>query len=889
MKVLKPQTLSLLHRVVDDPRQPQLVVVVLGFFAFGRERLLPEATLWPFAAMELGADAGLDECLPKTRGEILVGGRCYAPGGAPVGATYVRATVGSLDKRLAVIGDREWRDGLPSAPQPFVEMPLTWERAFGGPGFARNPLGKGVPPVPHMRSAFPLPNIETWGRLVAGPADTPDPAGLLPLDSSWPQRARKAGTYDEAWLRERFPGFAADVDPAFFNAAPADQQRDGFFAGGEPFRFENMHPGKPALEGRLPSLRARAFVERRGEGGSQLGEVPLQLDTVWFFPHAERGVLVFRGVVPVAEDDAADVETLLVAAERLDAPRTPEHYRDELARRLDPDRGHVHSLHDRGLVPEAVAGEEDELPEQQNEMQELLAGERLQERYGQRGGERMRQQVIAEARAAVAAAGLDPEAYVRVPEPPPPLPDPKDVEAVLKRIEEEEAAAEAQRAELDAMKAAMEADARRACEEAGVDYDAAVAAAKAEAVRPPKRRADEELARLRGVLEEAKAHGAEAPELEAKLASGELLAMLHEADRAAAESYQDSVHLMDAPAPRQGDEAARARDRVVAAVAAGASFAEVDVTGADLSGLDLSGADLAGGFLAGASLRGARMAATHCDRAVLAHADLSGADLEGASLRGANLGGAVFRGARLTKADLTGAVLQRASLSGGDFEQAILEDANLFEATLQDVIFRRARLCEVNFLKCDLRGCSFAGADLTKANFVEVDLTGVDFEGATLELVTLVGCRVDGANFARANLGKLHAVNGCSFTGCDFRGASLSDAFLRGANLAGATFDESTLRGADLSECELHAASLRAASAVDARFVRADLTGAEMDDTDLRQASLSKAIVRGTDLTGANLFRADLSRLVVDDTTKLAGANLKQARIHPKRNADGRA
>ena len=62
-------------------------------------------------------------------------GRCFAPRQAPVGAVGVRLKVGEgdVDKRLAVVGDREWRGGVPTNPTPFVEMPIDWRHAFGGP------------------------------------------------------------------------------------------------------------------------------------------------------------------------------------------------------------------------------------------------------------------------------------------------------------------------------------------------------------------------------------------------------------------------------------------------------------------------------------------------------------------------------------------------------------------------------------------------------------------------------------------------------------------------------------------------------------------------------------------------------------------------------------
>ncbi len=98
-----------------------------------------------------------------------------------------------------------------------------------------NPLGKGY--IEHNTDqsgkVLPLPNIEYANRLVSSPSDCPEPAGLGPLDLMWPQRSSKAGTYDSKWLKTRFPGHAEDLDWAFYNAAPHDQQFQDFFQGDE--------------------------------------------------------------------------------------------------------------------------------------------------------------------------------------------------------------------------------------------------------------------------------------------------------------------------------------------------------------------------------------------------------------------------------------------------------------------------------------------------------------------------------------------------------------------------------------------------------------------------------------------------------------------------------
>ena len=82
----------------------------------------------------------------KTRADIVLVGKAYAPDGSPVTTLDVVLRVGDLRKTIRVIGDRHWvcEEGLmrrgrflnvsASEPEPFNKMEITYERAFGGMG-----------------------------------------------------------------------------------------------------------------------------------------------------------------------------------------------------------------------------------------------------------------------------------------------------------------------------------------------------------------------------------------------------------------------------------------------------------------------------------------------------------------------------------------------------------------------------------------------------------------------------------------------------------------------------------------------------------------------------------------------------------------------------------
>ncbi len=872
MKTIKPQRLGVLARSFENGDACYFAVSVLVFFPFAPPSApLAEADLWKLAAAELG-DEPIDAAMPKQRGEVLVTGSAH-PFGGPRPACAPRVALGAVDKTLYVVGDRSWKRGVASDPTPFTEMPITWERAFGGEGYAQNPLGKGLAPLrTEHGESHPLPNVEDPKRLVRGPADRPPPAGFGPYDLTWPQRFSKVGTYDAAWLAERFPGFARDMDWAIFNTAPEDQQITGYFQGDEAFTLEHLHPEKARLEGRLPGVRARAFVTLKGEAGEAFREIPTALDTVRLFPRAERGVLIFHGMIEVAEDDGADVLHLVLGCEDLGEPKPVEHYRAVLAQRLDKKNGYLLGLRDRDLMParDSLAGAPAEDSPKTVGVQGLLR--RNMRRRAEAEHEQAKQRMI--------ALGVDPALVPPLPPEEPP-PDPDDLPAVVERM-----TAEADRAKEDAERKKAEAEhhARAAYAAQGLDYDQAMRDAEAGAGGPPRFSAAAELDKLRGASRQAKTLGVAVPEVDAVLADPTLEERLLAAEQQMREAYQKFAHHFPAAARLEGDPAARVRREVAEGCRAGKSFAGCDLTGADLSGLDLTRADFRGALMERADLTGAELGGADFTDAMLARADLTRANLFAAKLAGANLGAAKLVEAEVGGGvDLTGAVLAKADLTGARLRDARMARVDLSEAVLAGADFSRAEAPGVRFVKTDLTGVKLGGADLTKCNFIESTVAGVDFTGAKLVSAVFVTAKGDRAVFRDADLTNLRVVQGSSFEAGDFQGARLEGANLRGTRLAGSNLGKARLAGADLGESDLRGANLHRAAARGARFIRANLAGANMVSLDLMAGSLQKADIQGTDLRHANLFGADFAKARADAHTRLEDANVKRVRVVPPR------
>lgn len=356
MKIFKEKQHSFFPRPFGIRDKLYLSVGVMVFFDLNDPSgLLTEQELWKTLPGELGPKPILDQGIPKPRGEVLVTGSCFAPRGTSRPASQVRVRVGEVDKALNIFGDRYWKNGLITQAENFVEMPIVWANAFGGQGYEKNPLGKGIHkvPLPCGGEAVPLPNLELPAQQIGSPGQTPDPAGFGPLDLMWPQRAKKNGTYDEKWKTERWPYFPDDMNYEFFNMASEDQFAQGYFEGGEGVAIENMHPDLRVIQSSLPRLRMRCFVTRdtafkphtfpagplpshQLKETDEFREVSTRLETVWLFPHILRGLLIYRGTTEVADEEGGDVLRVLIRHEDKGEPPKPiEHYRDLQIKLLD--------------------------------------------------------------------------------------------------------------------------------------------------------------------------------------------------------------------------------------------------------------------------------------------------------------------------------------------------------------------------------------------------------------------------------------------------------------------------------------------------------------------------------------------------------------------------
>lgn len=860
MQIIKPQTLGLSFRSMAFRKRFGLSVSGYLHVPFAQPAqgcLWGEQSMWNFLGAEMATPL-IDEGIAKLTPEFLVHGKAFAAPERPE-AVAVRARLGGTSKTLLAFGERYWNGNAPSAPAPMQPLALDWSNAYGGADFAANPSGRGRQATDRIRW---LPALEYPGDRLRGPDQAVAPAAFTPLDVLHPQRAALRGTYDADWLKEHAPGYAPDLNWQHFNMAPRDQWLDAPLRGDEPYELDHMHPGRPHIEGRLPGLRVRAFAHYRvGEGDSaafKLREIPMRLTTVWFFPAAERMVLVFQGLAETAEDDASDIHDLLGAVERIDPAevRAGAHYLSVLEKRTRGRDAALEALNDGDLQPEGLDTADPSL----EALQAVMKSEGLQEAAQYR-----RAQVEVQlARDLLQSKGRDPDALgVRLaPREKPPTA--AEMPAYLKKLREQ-----------------MDAQRWAALDDAATHAETAIAFVRKHKPAPEKLQhrgpplfsAKQQLAELESAHRTA---GKPFDRARIGTALWRLQNSLHV-------DYLQTAHLQAAAVPLAG-EAAAASHREVAFLLRRhlKRWPGIDLTGADLSNLDLRGVDFTGAWLESANLRNANLSGAKLQAAVLAHADLRGAIAIGTDFRAANLGGAECAQAVFDNANLQGAIL-----GGTRLGLAQLRGAQLVQAQWLDSVWAGADASAIVapgmlFYKLDMNGARFVEAVLGNCSFIECDLQGADFSGADLGAASFVGCNAGNARFVGARMAGAVVVKTTRLAGADFTGAMLANANLGECDLSGARLARANLAGANFGMGLLSDSDLRLANAKGALFRKAGLQRARLAGANFHDAILQSADLRGADLREANLFGADLSRVRLDGDAKFDGALLERARTHPR-------
>jgi hypothetical protein len=253
----------------------------------------------------------------KAGTDVMLVGSAWAPNQRPVPRMQMGMAVAGRQKMILVSGDRVWRGGKPSDPQPFESIPLIWERAFGGVhqrgetvlAEERNPVGCGFS---GGRSAsdmegLAVPNLEDPAAPLQQIGESPAPACLAPIAPSWLPRRRFAGTYDEQWQRGRAPYLPDDFDPRFFQSACPELAFDRYLQAGEHVQVVGALPDGP-IAFTVPESHLSVAVTIEGS----VHRPTANLETLSIEPDENRACFTWRASVP-CDRRALKVQTIVVS------------------------------------------------------------------------------------------------------------------------------------------------------------------------------------------------------------------------------------------------------------------------------------------------------------------------------------------------------------------------------------------------------------------------------------------------------------------------------------------------------------------------------------------------------------------------------------------------
>ena len=295
------------------------IVAIKGTFVLGPDGEFKAADdplpveLAPKYRGEPGASSLLSEAdftLPKPTADILLEGSAHAPSAKAAARVDVRLSVGEINKSLRVFGDRTWKEGIfgptMTAPEPFVTMPIVYERAYGGTeskekaadplkraAERRNPVGIGFCSKQEDAIGRNLPNVEDPTDLISSWKSRPRPAGFGAIARDWSPRFELAGTYGQAWRDQRCPLLPDDFQERFHQTAPVDQQAPKPLLGGERVELENLTPDGGMQSFRLPRFKFAIRTEFQGGEAIDQGS-GVSIQTLTLEPGKKRLILVWQ-------------------------------------------------------------------------------------------------------------------------------------------------------------------------------------------------------------------------------------------------------------------------------------------------------------------------------------------------------------------------------------------------------------------------------------------------------------------------------------------------------------------------------------------------------------------------------------------------------------------
>ncbi|HGV0302609.1 TPA: DUF2169 domain-containing protein [Citrobacter freundii] len=316
-------TVADIATVLDKTGQEYLVVVIKATYRIPANNMAPRPLVppQPLSMNDIfvgkpGLSAPLYEAdfvRYKAKCDVLFNATAYVPQGKAVAELNVFVKVGTMQKSIHIIGNRQWKINAPhnsTEPELFTEMPLHYGHAFGGirtwqennetkiDVFEQNLVGTGYNATASLDDEINLPNLEIISNPIIRTDEKYEPIALSAIARNWLPRRIHAGTYDEHWRKEVFPFLPTDFDERYFQCAPIDQQIQ-YPQGGEEVILKNIMKEREEVRFNLPRLDNIPVKILTSD--YEVHTPPVVVDTLYFEPDKASFSVVWRTSIPVKQ------------------------------------------------------------------------------------------------------------------------------------------------------------------------------------------------------------------------------------------------------------------------------------------------------------------------------------------------------------------------------------------------------------------------------------------------------------------------------------------------------------------------------------------------------------------------------------------------------------
>lgn len=917
MQIIKPLQLTLLNRPFIYKKRFYLSLGAVYGFELTSGKSLLEQDVWEQISKceELQL---LDAALPKHQAEFLIYGCAETPEGDARKELLVDIRVGDLQKSLQVQGAGFWQ-GLPGfkhqqVEETFNRLPLSAAFSYGGQNYSDNPEGLGheKTKTPEGEERHPITQLQLLKDLATEPGKPISLAFTGALDLMAPQRQQYAGTYDDAYQAQAMPGLPDDFDFRFCQDALPDQRFDSqHLPTSLSYSLQHLNADYPQLKGQVPFWQVTAWYlqTQPNQQEPEIKQLKLLPETLFLLPNQNLGLVLYRGQVLTARDDARDISALMVALEDSKASKSEDHYQDQLRKRSDQKNAWRFLLDTQPLLPDqltcgmALLIESGQMPKL--ELSQLQKTDELKKEQEAKAQKNL-DEAVAQAKA------INPDYQAPKLEKPEEPEWQKKVKALESKIlpKKADGSPDLANIDFDAMQEiqlvvdeAKVYETQKMLDEVIPKLEQLLQNPDLETQHPQIREQIEnlinpplpswprhdlnkqldamslslkeqqqELEALDLPLEQKKALEVQLSQavnelLTQKEKLGELALQIKETYLMGAEHQNKCAPILS---PRELDAHQKA---VRTAIEKGRPLPTDDLADMDLSGLNLDGWDFSYCYMEGVNLTGTSLKGARLYKTILVYAELVNTDFTDADLQEANLGSSHIKGSCFAKANLNKVRLNRSNLQQVNFNQARMDETQWLDTQVQGCDFTQASMRKLNMIEPSWQACHFKQTDLSLGNFVNACFSNCNFEQLIAEGTNFVELIAENTSFYQGQMNNVRFVKGCQLSGSDFREASLKMASFRESQLQGSKFDRANLEQADLELGNFTGASFYRSNLFRANLANVNFTNAYLEDANLMEASLYHARVVQADLRGANLYAANFLYMEYGET-RFDAANL---------------